>query len=559
MAPEPTAPRSPAALAGIPWPHRLGTRIFVATIVVAVGVLAALAITDAKMSQQIVEQAIRSNALLAETIQATTRSAMLLGIPSHAYRSMDGVGRIPGVLRMRVVDKDGRIVISSKTDEIGTVFPKGAPLCQKCHASEQPIARVEENVRGRVEIVDGERAITTLSPIYSERKCATASCHGHPPGRAVLGLLEIAISLTSIDRHVSEFRYRTLVIAAAVVLTLAWLFWQVARADLVEPVAALVEGTRRVARNELDVEIRVSSQGEIGFLANSFNDMTRSLRRLEQDLHLLMSNLEHQVEDRTADLRAAQEQLLRTEKLSSLGKLSASIAHEINNPLAGILTFAKLVTRKINDGDLDAEGKEKVLRHLALVEREAYRCSVIVKNLLDFARERPMLVKPADVNQAIDEILTLVDNQALIQGVEIVRDLAPLPRVMGDFGQLRQAFMNICSNACEAMEGAGRLTVRSREVAGELGVEVVFEDTGPGIAKERLRKIFDPFFTTKEKGTGLGLSVVYGVVQKHGGNIEVDSEQGRGTRFTIRFRAASPEQLDAPTSLEPARLPPHGP
>jgi hypothetical protein len=127
MAPEPTAPRSPAALAGIPWPHRLGTRIFVATIVVAVGVLAALAITDAKMSQQIVEQAIRSNALLAETIQATTRSAMLLGIPSHAYRSMDGVGRIPGVLRMRVVDKDGRIVISSKTDEIGTVFPKGAP------------------------------------------------------------------------------------------------------------------------------------------------------------------------------------------------------------------------------------------------------------------------------------------------------------------------------------------------------------------------------------------------------------------------------------------------
>jgi two-component system NtrC family sensor kinase len=170
-----------------------------------------------------------------------------------------------------------------------------------------------------------------------------------------------------------------------------------------------------------------------------------------------------------------------------------------------------------------------------------------------------MLVKPADLNQAIDEILTLVDNQALIQGVEIVRDLAPLPPVMGDFGQLRQAFMNICSNACEAMEGAGRLTVRSREVAGELGVEVVFEDTGPGIAKERLRKIFDPFFTTKEKGTGLGLSVVYGVVQKHGGNIEVDSEQGRGTRFTIRFRAASPEQLDAPTSLEPARLPPHGP
>jgi two-component system NtrC family sensor kinase len=548
MTPHPTPPRSPAALAGIPWPHRLGTRIFVATILVAVGVLAALAITDAKMSQQIEEQAIRSNALLAETIQATTRSAMLLGIPSHAYRSMDGVGRLPGVLRMRVLDKDGRIVISSKTDEIGTVLPKETPLCQKCHASAQPISRVAETVRGRLDIVDGERAITTLSPIYSERRCATASCHGHPPGRAVLGLLEIAISLTSVDRHVNEFRYRTLVIAAAVVLLLAWLFWQVARSELVEPVAALVEGTRRVARNELDVEIRVSSQGEIGFLANSFNDMTRSLRRLEQEIHLLMSNLEHQVEDRTADLRAAQEQLLRTEKLSSLGKLSASIAHEINNPLAGILTFAKLVTRKLNDGDLDAEGKEKVLKHLALVEREAFRCSVIVKNLLDFARERPMLMKPADVNQAVDEILTLVDNQAHIQGVEIVRDLGPLPPVLGDFGQLRQAFMNIASNACEAMEGTGKLTVRSREVPGEFPVEVVFEDTGPGIPPERLRKIFDPFFTTKEKGTGLGLSVVYGVVEKHGGRIEVDSEPSKGTRFIIRLRADHPQDHPPPTA-----------
>jgi two-component system NtrC family sensor kinase len=447
---------------------------------------------------------------------------------------------------MRVMDKDGRVVISSRTDEIGMVFPKSATLCQKCHASPQPISRVAETARGRVEIVEGERAITTLSPIYSERKCATASCHGHPPGRSVLGLLEIAISLTSIDSHVKAFRYGTLLIAATTVLFLAWLFWQLAKAELIEPVAALVEGTHRVARNELSVEIRVGSRGEMGVLAGSFNDMTRSLRVLEDELQGLMTNLEQQVEARTADLRAAQEQLLRTEKLSSLGKLSASIAHEINNPLAGILTFAKLIIRKLGDGDLDPEGREKVLKHLALVEREAYRCSVIVKNLLDFARERPMLMKPSDVNLAVDEILTLVDNQAHIQGVEIVRELSPLPPVLGDFGQLRQAFMNIASNACEAMEKGGRLVVRTREIPGDLEVEVVFEDNGPGIPPERLRKIFDPFFTTKERGTGLGLSVVYGVVEKHGGKIEVDSEEGRGTRFIIRLHKASEADLAAP-------------
>jgi two-component system NtrC family sensor kinase len=546
MANQPDAAPTPSALVDIPWPNRLGTRVFIATVLVAVAVLTGLAITDAKMARQIEDQAIRSNALLAETIQATTRSAMLLGIPSHAYRSMDGVGRIPGVLRMRVMDKDGRIVISSKTDEIGTVFPKSAPLCQKCHGSAQPISRVADNVRGRVEVVEGERAITTLSPIYSERSCTTASCHGHPPGRAVLGLLEIAISLTSVDAYVDAFRYRTLLIAAATVLILSWLFWQVARSELVEPVAALVEGTHRVSRNELDVEIRVASRGEMGLLASSFNDMTRSLRRLQGEVDGLMSNLEKQVEDRTADLKSAQEQLLRTEKLSSLGKLSASIAHEINNPLAGILTFAKLIIRKLGEEELDAEGREKVLKHLALVEREAYRCSVIVKNLLDFARERPMLVKPADVNQAVDEILTLVDNQAHILGIEIVRERSPLPPVMGDFGQLRQAFMNIASNACEAMEKGGRLTVRTHLVPGDLGVEVLFEDTGPGIPPERLRKIFDPFFTTKERGTGLGLSVVYGVVEKHGGRIEVDSQEGRGTRFKIRLRAATDLEVNAP-------------
>ena len=546
MTNEPDAAPERAPLVDIPWPHRLGTRIFLATVLVAVAILAGLAATDAKMSRQIEDQATLSNALLAEAIQATTRDAMLMAVPSHAYRAMDSIGRIPGVLRLRVYDKSGRVVFSSLAQEVGLTLPRDAAPCRHCHASSPPVSRVPASARGHVELIEGERALATVSPIYNERTCTAAECHAHPPGRAVLGLLEIAVSLVPVERDITTFRYQTLLIAAFTVIALAILLWLGARAELIEPVAALVEGTHRVARNELDVEIRVGSRGEMGFLAGSFNDMTRSLRRLEQELQVLMTNLEAQVEERTADLRAAQEQLLRTEKLSSLGKLSASIAHEINNPLAGILTFAKLTIRKLGEGELDAEGREKVLKHLALVEREAYRCSVIVKNLLDFARERPMLMKPSDVNQAVEEILTLVDNLAHIQGVEIVRDLSPLPPVLGDFGQLRQAFMNIASNACEAMERGGRLAVRTRVVPGELGVEVTFEDDGPGIPTERLRKIFDPFFTTKERGTGLGLSVVYGVVEKHGGKIEVDSEEGRGTRFTIRLRSASEEELRAP-------------
>lgn len=549
MAHEPDAAvRRPSPLTDIPWPHRLGSRIFLATLLVALAILFGLGVTDARMSRQIEEQATRSNALLAEAIQAMTRDAMLMAVPGHAYRSMETIGRVPGVLRLRVLDKSGRIVFSSAPEEMGAVVSIESATCRQCHEGPRPISRVPASARGHVDVIGGERALASVSPIYNERACFTAACHAHPPGRAVLGMLEIAVSLAPVEADAAAFRYRTLLVTGVAVIVAAWLFWLAARGEIVEPIAALVEGTHRVARNELDLEIRVSSKGEMGLLAASFNDMTRSLRRLEGELHGLMDNLEAQVEDRTADLRAAQEQLLRTEKLSSLGKLSASIAHEINNPLAGILTFAKLIIRKLGEPELGPEAREKVVKQLGLIEREAQRCSAIVKSLLDFARERPMLVKPSDVNQAVEEVLTLLENQAHIQGVRIVRELNPLPPVMGDFGQLRQAFMNIGSNACEAMEGAGTLTVRSRQVPGELGVEVSFEDTGPGIPPDRLRKIFDPFFTTKERGTGLGLSVVYGVVEKHGGRIEVDSEEGKGTRFTIRLRAAAPDDLHAPPS-----------
>jgi two-component system NtrC family sensor kinase len=323
-----------------------------------------------------------------------------------------------------------------------------------------------------------------------------------------------------------------LVVAGAVVV-LAALLYLFGRAEVVEPVAAIVEGTRRVARDELDVEIRVHSKGELGLLAASFNEMTRSLRRLEDDLTGFMSGLEAQVEARTADLRAAQETLVRAEKLSSLGKLSASIAHEINNPLAGILTFAKLVSRTLAEGPPDDKRLAVLQRNLALIERETQRCSAIVRNLLSFARERAIQPKPIDPRAPLEEALSLLGSEARTHGIEVERDLQPVPNVLADVGQLRQAFLNIAINACDAMGASGRLRVTTR--ASAEAVEIAFADTGPGIPPDKLAHIFDPFFTTKEKGTGLGLSVVYGIIERHGGKIQLETEVGKGTRIGIRL------------------------
>jgi two-component system NtrC family sensor kinase len=532
-------------LVAVPFRHRLSTKLLGMSAVLALAALAALWFAERRMQGDLVAQLERSTALLGDAIQASAHEAMLRAQPEHAWAAMAAIGGLEGVDRVRVLDKSGRVVFSTAPLDVGTTVAKTGSACAACHGDrQQPLSRAPPEERAEV-LEDGRgRVLAMTSPIYNSRACATADCHVHPPGRQVLGLLELRVGLGHLEANVLAFRRGFVLVLAGAVVVLAALLYLFGRAEVVEPVAALVEGTRRVARDELDVEIRVHSRGELGLLATSFNEMTRALRRLEDDLTGVLAGLEQQVEARTADLKAAQETLVRAEKLSSLGKLSASIAHEINNPLAGILTFAKLVSRTLAEGPPDDTRRAALQKNLALVEREAQRCSNIVKNLLDFARERAIQPKPFDPRAAIEEALSLLANQAHTQGVLVELQLQPVPNVLADFGQLRQAFLNIAINACEAMGPAGRLRVSTRERDG--AVEIEFADTGPGIPPERLSKIFDPFFTTKEKGTGLGLSVVYGIVDRHGGTVDVESKPGEGTTFTIRLPIAA-------TRPEPAR------
>jgi two-component system, NtrC family, sensor kinase len=302
-----------------------------------------------------------------------------------------------------------------------------------------------------------------------------------------------------------------------------------------------VKGTREVAGGRLGHEIAVTSDDEIGHLAASFNHMTRSLGQAREEIRRLMEGLERQVEERTAALQAAQNQLIQSEKMASLGKLSASIAHEVNNPLAGILTSTKLLLRTLHEGPIDERAHASFTRSLHLVERETERCTAIVRNLLDFSRQREPTLKTVDVNACLEEALSLLRNQAAIQGIVIESHLAPVPAIQADFGQLRQAVMNVLLNACEAMPRGGTLTVSTRRATDGSMLEVEVRDTGVGIAPEHLSRIFDPFFTTKEKGTGLGLSVVYGVIERHGGKLAIQSELGKGTTMLIRLPIAPGE------------------
>ncbi|MFP3899058.1 MAG: [Fe-Fe] hydrogenase large subunit C-terminal domain-containing protein [Dehalococcoidia bacterium] len=239
-------------------------------------------------------------------------------------------------------------------------------------------------------------------------------------------------------------------------------------------------------------------------------------------------------------LENTQDELIRIEKMTSLGQMAASIAHEINNPLAGVLVYTKLLSKKLADGTYK---KEEALDYLSKMWSEVSRCSKIIRNLLDFARQSQPMLRPVDVNQVIEQVLAMVGHQAHLQNVEVVKELDPsLPKVMADFDQLQQVFTNLMLNGIQAMAEGGALTLRTSVADNQVRIDV--QDTGCGIPKDHLSKLGTPFFTTKEKGrgVGLGVAVVYGIVERHKGKVAVESEVGKGTTFTVYLGVHNDEE-----------------
>jgi len=260
----------------------------------------------------------------------------------------------------------------------------------------------------------------------------------------------------------------------------------------------------------------------------------------EEKAHAELNIAHQELSNYVQQLKESQEQLIQAEKLTSLGQMAASIAHEINNPLAGVLVYTQLLSKKMAGGTLK---EEEALDYLSKMESEVSRCSRIIRNLLDFARQTEPMLRLVDINQVVEKVLTMVGHQAQLQNVEIVKEFSPsLPKVMADFDQLQQIFTNLTLNAIQSMPEGGRLTLRSSVVDGEVRVDV--QDTGCGISKENMGKLFTPFFTTKVKGkgVGLGLAVVHGIIERHKGRIKVQSEVGKGTTFSVYLRGHNDEK-----------------
>ena len=309
-------------------------------------------------------------------------------------------------------------------------------------------------------------------------------------------------------------------------IVLAFLVVVFVTSRITRPLATLGMATEKIAQGNLMYEVPVESDDELGRLASAFNDMTRALKASNEEIVRRSEDLEKA----NRELKETQAQLIQTEKLSSLGQLAAGVAHELNNPLTGIMTFSHLLLKSIKD--------ESARSDLEIIVRETTRCKEIIKGVLDFSRETSPQQRLVSINDIITRTLALLERQWLFHNIRLEKRLeAQLPEIWADDNQIQQVIMNIALNAAEAMNGDGTLTLSSALNGGGDSVEVRIADTGPGIPPEHLSKIFDPFFTTKDpqKGTGLGLSISYGIIQKHRGTIEVASEPGTGSTFIIRL------------------------
>lgn len=465
-------------------------------------------------------------------------SGMLLkaAAPLHSYE-----GEILGVLygavllnrNYEIVDQVKEIVYKGekyKDREIGTVTIFQNDL------------RISTNVRNK----DGSRALGTRiskeveMAVLKEGRSWTDRAFvvndwyitAYEPIRdinnEIIGILYVGMLEKPYIDNTNRLMFTfTIMASLCVVLLLVILNFFTTR--IIKPLHKMVAATKSIASGDLSHKVEINSSDELGYLAESFNSMIDNLKEANLKLLEWGKTLEKKVEERTKELTAMQAHLVQSEKLASLGKLAAGIAHEINNPLGGILIYSHLLLE-------DTDKKSPNYENLRKIVKETSRCKDIVKGLLEFARPKEPEMSSVDINEVVEKSLSIVERQVLFQNIEIKKNYdANLPRTVADGSQLQQVFTNIIINAAEAMDGKGTLTITTKLDNEGKNICISFTDTGHGMSEEDKKRIFEPFFTTKEvgKGTGLGLSISYGIIQKHAGKIDVESEPGKGSTFAV--------------------------
>ncbi|MCK9209327.1 MAG: ATP-binding protein [Ignavibacteriaceae bacterium] len=417
---------------------KIGFRLIFAVALTSLTIIGVFAYFNVKShSRSLLIEVERHANQLGETVISSTRFDMMLNQRDRIQQVINSIGTQPQIRDVRILNKVGEIIYSSDTTNINRMVDKKAESCYACHSANEPLEKISITERTRIFRLhpDSSRVMGIITPIYNEKSCWQAECHAHPKDQKVLGVLDVTISLAEVDQMIQKSELEIVVFAIVAILGVGLLIGFFIRRWVSSPVNNLLSATKQVSMGNLNYSIKDMGEDEIGMLAHSFNNMTKKLSE-------------------------ARMQLFQSDKMASLGRLAAGVAHEINNPLTGVLTYSSFLLKRTQD---NAEFQED----LKVIVRETLRCREIVKSLLDFARQTVPKKNNADINEIIDRAVGVIENQLSLNKVKMIKELDNyLPKITVDANQIQQVFINLFVNASDAIgETGGTLTVTTHQIS----------------------------------------------------------------------------------------------
>jgi len=485
-------------------------------------------------------------------VRGSLYHSMLENDKSTLQNTLDIINTLPGIDDVNLYDVDNNLVYTSIPPD--TLDFHGNPNCISCHDNLKemfPGTSIHYRIIGtksecmmRLNRMDESRRLLIKIPIPNEKSCYDNACHAHTPAEQVLGSLIIKMPLTELDQAVCKSSAEFYILALLTTILLIVMLILFTHQRIKKPLNELLKVSMAVAGGDLNtrVEIKPNQVQDMKTVSRAFNDMLDNLEAANKELENWSQQLAYKVQRRSEELSSAQNELIHIERLASLGKLSSSVAHEINNPLSGILIYAKLILKQLNNPEQTEIKREAILKNLHMIENEAKRCGDIVKGLLEFSRKDQQNQEPMHLHEILQETYDLMSHPMKIADIHFYKDLtATSDLIFCSPNQIKQACIAMLVNSSEAVTANGEVIIRTLNPTPDT-VRLEITDTGIGISPDDIPHIFEPFFSTKKDavGIGLGLAIVHGIIQSHNGKIQVRSEPGKGTTISVTFPLHTP-------------------
>ena len=478
-------------------------------------------------------------------IEGSLYYSMLKNDKTSLHNTLDNMNSVSGVDEVNIYNEHNELAYSSVFAD-SVVYAD--PDCISCHSDFSSMFPVKEKTYRIIDYQsacsmshsnDGHRQLLIRSPILNEPSCYTSACHWHNADDEVLGSLIIKVPLESLDSAVSKSSAEYFLLAALITVVLVALLIFFTNRKIRTPLSAIVTASEAVAKGDRNrrLEIKSNLLDDMKMVSVAFNNMLDNLEAANKELENWSHQLEYKVQKKSEELSEIQNELIHIERTASLGKLSSSVAHELNNPLSSILTYSKLITKKVGRLDLDPQISEPLLKHLNIVQSEVKRCGDIVKGLMDFSRQDQENFKNSRLHPVLKETAELIEHQMKMKNINFYTDFtAKNDWVFCNVNQVKQVFLALLVNASEAVTDNAEIIMKTTNPYEE-HIKIDIIDNGVGIDPEDSPHIFQPFFSTKHgaSGIGLGLAIVHGIVQSHKGNLDVKSEPGKGTTMSVIF------------------------